>query len=121
MTRLLSAVSSRSLATGTARSSITIKSLPPALHERLKEAARRNHRSLQGEIITCPERHVEGLPRRRAELLAEAALRERLPRFDHALVEEEKRAGVPSAASTSFSRAARINGSMGDSTKPQVR
>ena len=102
--------------------SITIKSLPPALHEGLKEAARRNHRSLQGEIIACLERHVEGLPRRRAELLAEAAaLRERLPRFDHTLVEEEKRAGAPSAASTSFSRAARINGSMGDSTKPQVR
>ena len=62
--------------------SITIKSLPPALHEGLKEAAGANHRSLQGEIIACLERHVEGLPRRRAELLAEAAaLRERLPPF----------------------------------------
>ena len=74
--------------------SITIKSLPPALHDGLKEAARRNHRSLQGEVIACLERHVEKLPRRRAELLAEAeALRERLPYIDHALVDEYKRAG----------------------------
>ena len=74
--------------------SITIKSLPSALHEGLKEAARRNHRSLQGEIIACLEHHVERLPRRRAELLAEAAaLRERLPHVDHALVDEYKRAG----------------------------
>ena len=74
--------------------SITIKGVPPELHERLKEAARRNHRSLRGEIIACLERHVERLPRRKEELLAEAAaLRERLPRFDHALVDEFKRAG----------------------------
>ena len=66
--------------------SITIKSVPPGLHEGLKEAARRNHRSLQGEIIACLERHVERLPRRKEELLAEAALREVLPHFDHALM-----------------------------------
>ena len=74
--------------------SITIKSMPPGLHEGLKEAARRNHRSLQGEIIACLERHVERLPRRKEELLAEAAaLREVLPHFDHVLVDEYKRAG----------------------------
>ena len=102
--------------------SITIKGLPPELHERLKEAARRNHRSLQGEIVACLERHVERLPRRRAELLAKAAaLRERLPYIDHALVDEYKRAGRASAASSSINRATRISGSMGDSAKPQVR
>ena len=102
--------------------SITIKNLPPALHERLKEAARRNHRSLRSEIIACLERHVGRLPRRRTELPAEAAaLRERLPRIDHGLVDEYKRAGRSSAASTSFNRATRISGSMGDSAKPQVR
>ena len=90
--------------------------------EFVRTAFRRNHRSLQGEIIACLERHVEKLPRRRADLLAEAAaLRERLPRFDHALVDEYKRAGRASAASISFSRATRISGSMGDSAKPQVR
>ena len=74
--------------------SIAIESLPPTLHEGLKEATRRNHRSLQGEIIACLERHVERLPRRKAELLAEAAaLREGLARVDHGLVEEYKRAG----------------------------
>ena len=102
--------------------SITIKGLPPELHERLKEAARRNHRSLRGEIVACLERHVEKFPRQRAELLAEAAaLRERLPRFDHALVDEYKGAGRSSAASMSFNRATRISRSMGDSAKPQVR
>ena len=102
--------------------SITIKDLPPELHERLKEAARRNHRSLRGEIVACLERHVERLPRRRAELLAEAeALRERLPYIDHALVDEYKRAGRESAASTSFNRATRISGLMEGSAKPQVQ
>ena len=102
--------------------SITIKGLPPELHERLKEAARRNHRSLRGEIIACLERHVERLPRRRAELLAEAAaLRERLPHVDHALVDEYKRAGRASDASTSFNRATGIDGPMEDSAKPQVK
>ena len=104
--------------------SITIKGLSPELHERLKEAARRNHRSLRGEIVACLERHVEKLPRRRAELLAEAdALRERLPCIDHALVDEYKRAGREreSAASTSFNRATRISGPMKGSAKPQVR
>ena len=102
--------------------SVTIKNLPPALHERLKEAARRNHRSLQGEIIACLDRHGEKVPRRRTEFLAEAAtLRERLPHFDHALVDETKRAGRAGAASMSFKRATRISGSMGDSAKPQVR
>ena len=102
--------------------SITIKGVPPELHEGLKEAARRNHRTLRSEVIACLERHVERLPRWKEEHLAEAAaLRERLPYFDHALVDGFKRAGRPSAASTSFNRAIRISGATGDSAKPQVR
>ena len=31
--------------------SITIKNVPPELHEGLKEAVRRSHRSLRGEIV----------------------------------------------------------------------
>ena len=74
--------------------SITIKDLLSQLHKGLKEAARRNHRSLQDEIVACLERHVARLPRPRAELLAEAAaLRETLPHFDHTVVDEYKRAG----------------------------
>lgn len=76
--------------------SITINGLPPELHECLKEAARRNRRSLQGEIIACLERHAERIPPRKEKLLAEAeALRKRLPRVDHSLVQEYKQAGRP--------------------------
>ena len=74
--------------------SITIKDVPPVLHERLKDAASRHRRSLQNEIVACLERYVDRLPRPKAELLAEAAaLRERLPRLDHGLVDSHKRAG----------------------------
>ena len=74
--------------------SITIKHIPPALHERLKDAASRHRRSLQNEIVACLETYVDRLPRRKSELLAEAAsLRERLPRLDHDLVDAYKRAG----------------------------
>ena len=67
--------------------SITIKSISPALHARLKGIARRHHRSLQNEIVACLERHAESLPRSKAELMAEAAaLRDRLPYVDHDLV-----------------------------------
>ena len=76
--------------------SITIKSLPPALHERLKDIARRHHRSLQNEIVACLERHAERLPPSKSELMAEAArLRDKLLWFDHELVDEYKRSGRP--------------------------
>lgn len=35
--------------------SITIKSIPEALYERLKRRAKTNHRSLNGEILECLE------------------------------------------------------------------
>ena len=74
--------------------SITIRNLPPKLHEQLKTAARRHHRSLQNEIVACLTRYVEALPRPKTELMAEAAeLRTRLPWVDHALVDDYKRAG----------------------------
>ena len=76
--------------------SITIKSIPPAVHERLKDIARRHHRSLQNEIIACLERHAESSARSKAELMAEAAeLRDKLPLFDHAVVDRYKRSGRP--------------------------
>ena len=76
--------------------SITIKSLPPALHERLKDIARRHHRSLQNEIIDCLERHAQSIPRSKADLMADAArLRDKLPNLDHDLIDEFKRSGRP--------------------------
>ncbi len=74
--------------------SITIRNLPPTLHERLKCIARCHHRSLQNEIVACLTRYVDSLPRSKAELMKEAAeLRGRLPQVDHALIDEYKRAG----------------------------
>lgn len=76
--------------------SITIKSISPALHERLKRIARGHHRSLQNEIIACLERHAESPPPSKAELMANAAeLRHKLPYFDHDLVDKYKRSGRP--------------------------
>lgn len=73
--------------------SITIKYVPPTLHQQLKDAATRHRRSLQNEIIACLEKYVDQLPRSKAELLAEAAaLRDRLPSVNHDLVDQFKRA-----------------------------
>ena len=79
-----------------AMASITIKGLPTELHERLKAVALRNRRSLQNEIVSCLERHVEQPHASKEELLAEAArLRAKLPSVDHGLVDGLKRGGRP--------------------------
>jgi plasmid stability protein len=36
-------------------SGIVIRDLPPALHERLREEAQRNHRSMSKEVVTILE------------------------------------------------------------------
>lgn len=38
---------------------ITVKSIPDNLYERLKESARENRRSINSEIILCIERSVQ--------------------------------------------------------------
>ncbi|MXW48651.1 MAG: plasmid stability protein [Gammaproteobacteria bacterium] len=74
--------------------SITIEAIPPALHQRLKDAAKRHRRSLQNEIVACLERYVDQLPKSKSELLAEAAvLRNGLPSVNHDLVDQFKHAG----------------------------
>lgn len=76
--------------------SITIKRLPAELHARLKSVALQNRRSLQNEIVSCLERHVERIPPSKEELLAQAArLRAKLPSVDHGLVDGFKRDGRP--------------------------
>ena len=76
--------------------SITIKRLPAELHERLKSVALRNRRSLQNEIISCLERHVECTPPSKEEQLAQAAqLRAKLPSVAHGLVADFRRSGRP--------------------------
>ena len=56
----------------------------------------RNRRSLQNEIVSCLERHVEQPHASKEELLAEAArLRAKLPSVDHGLVDGLKHGGRP--------------------------
>jgi plasmid stability protein len=52
-------------------STITLKNLPPELHKVLSERAKRNHRSLNGEILATLQASVEFVPDV-AEIIAEA-------------------------------------------------
>ncbi|MBI4310104.1 MAG: Arc family DNA-binding protein [Candidatus Omnitrophica bacterium] len=60
-------------------SSITIKNIPPQVHERLKKEAQTHHRSLQQEIIFRLERSVP-IPKLDAEKIIKEvrALRSRM-------------------------------------------
>lgn len=53
---------------------ITVKNIPDDLYERLKQAARANHRSINSEIIACIERSVWPRPLDVETFLAEARL-----------------------------------------------
>ena len=48
---------------------ITLRGIPDDIHMELKAAAKRNHRSLNGEILARLTRSVRPLPADRAELL----------------------------------------------------
>jgi len=54
---------------------LSIKGVPPALHEQLKQRAQQNHRSLNGELLTILEqslRHtLPASPEQRPERLSE--------------------------------------------------
>lgn len=51
---------------------LSVKDVPHDLAEALRERARRNHRSLQGELMAMIEAHVGGTPFRARRLLDEA-------------------------------------------------
>lgn len=75
---------------------LTLKGVPDAVYERLKQAATVNHRSLNSEIIAVLEAHV--LPRRLSadeHLVAIRTARARLERsgFDHGDIDRIKREG----------------------------
>lgn len=58
--------------------SLTIKSIPEGLYERLKEAAARNQRSLNREVIVRLEQSIGAVPIDADALLAQArSVRER--------------------------------------------
>lgn len=59
---------------------LTLKGIPPTLHERLRRAADANRRSLNGEVIHRLERSFGLAPVAPDELLLQArAVRERAP------------------------------------------
>ena len=77
---------------------VTLRGIPDDVHAALKDAASRNHRSLNGEILTRLTASVRPLPVDRAELLARIA-REREATgpidLDNETIRELKNAGRP--------------------------
>jgi len=74
---------------------LTIKGVPPELHERLKERADRHRRSMNNEVITILERALTPSRRSAEEAIARAeALNRQIGKtFDPTLIEEGKREG----------------------------
>ena len=73
---------------------LTVKNIPDELHERLKHSAERNRRSLNSEILVILQSFFIAPvvdPAARERRLK--ALRDSLPKVDHALVDEFKREG----------------------------
>ncbi|MCY4616388.1 MAG: Arc family DNA-binding protein [Chloroflexi bacterium] len=77
---------------------ITLRGIPDDIHTELKAAAKRNHRSLNGEILARLTRSVRPLPADRAELLQRIE-REREARgpigLDNETIKALKNAGRP--------------------------
>ena len=77
---------------------VTLRGIPDDVHAALKDAASRNHRSLNGEILTRLTASVRPLSADRAELLARIR-REREATgpidLDNETIQELKNAGRP--------------------------
>ena len=72
---------------------ITVKNIPADLYERLKLAARLNHRSIDSEIIACIERSVGNRPIDVTAFIAQVRhLREMTA--NHVLTDEELDAAI---------------------------
>ena len=72
---------------------LTIKNIPEPLYLALKEQARKNHRSINGEAIACFERAMELAPRDQERFLEEIrAIRAQLnvPRLNEQRLREAK-------------------------------
>jgi plasmid stability protein len=74
---------------------LTIKGVPPELHERLKKRAERHRRSMNNELLTILERTLSSsrLSAKDAVERAEALNRDLDASFDSTLIEEGKREG----------------------------
>ena len=74
---------------------LTIKGVPPELHEKLKKRAERHRRSMNNELLTILERTLTSsrLSAEDAVERAEALNRDIDASFDSTLIEEGKREG----------------------------
>ena len=76
-------------------STLTLKNIPEALHEKLKASALRNRRSLNSEILARLERDVSVPVVDTAKLARELkAFTDRLPYVDHRIGDRYKRKGL---------------------------
>ena len=76
--------------------SLTLKDIPEALHERLKDRAARNRRSLSQEALVCLEAATAAEPISVERLLAQAKrARARVKRISVADIDAWKSAGRP--------------------------
>jgi plasmid stability protein len=73
---------------------LTIKGVPPELHEKLKERAERHRRSMNSELLTILERTLTPSRKSAEEAIAEAeALNDRIGKTFPDIVNETKRKG----------------------------
>jgi len=73
---------------------LTIKEVPPELHEKLKERAERHRRSMNNELLTILERTLTPSRKSAEEAIAEAeALNDRIGKTFPDIVNEAKRKG----------------------------
>jgi plasmid stability protein len=73
---------------------LTIKGVPPELHEKLKERAERHRRSMNNELLTILERTLTPSRKSAEEAIAEAkALNDRIGKTFPDIVNEAKRKG----------------------------
>jgi plasmid stability protein len=70
---------------------LTIKGVPPELHEKLKKRAERHRRSMNSELLTILERALTPSRKSAEEAIAEAeALNDRIGKTFPDIVNEEK-------------------------------
>ena len=77
---------------------ITVKNIPPELHELLKRSAALHHRSINSEVIAIIEASVAAKKRKPEDFLASArAIRERTGRYTlkQEFIDKAKREGRP--------------------------
>lgn len=73
---------------------LTIKGVPPELHEKLKKRAERHRRSMNSELLTILERTLTPSRKSAEEAIAEAeALNDRIGKTFPDIVNEAKREG----------------------------